>query len=87
MFPDIDIVFFGGKLCGNAYLAWVDSDILEKYHSGASNMYGMTLRLSGDDRQTWIGLNATALLGSSSEGNVFMKVWACLLHEMWYVCC
>ena len=84
MVPDIDLVFFGGRLSGNLYATWVDAEMMEGHFPGSSKMNGVTFRLPGGGCQAWIWLNASAIFDSPPE-NHFMRSWACLLHEMWYV--
>jgi len=82
MFGDIDLVFFGGWLRGNAEVTWVTSNDL--YRMGITGpLFGLTeLVQPGKCR---IFLNSSDIFGPVSRCTPFAQMWSTMLHEMWYV--
>jgi len=83
MFGDMDLVFFGGWLRGNAEVTWVTDDDL--YRKGLRNrVFGMTEWLQpGKGR---IHLNSSSIFDLRLPRlSPFEQMWLTMLHEMWYV--
>lgn len=75
MFGDIDLLFFGGWLRGNACVTWSNTN-------GLGGMYGCTKWL--ETGKCRIFLNPD-MIWNSRNFSPFETMWVTMLHEMWYV--
>lgn len=82
MFGDIDLVFFGGWLRGNAEVTWVTTNELHRM-GFMMRVFGMTLRLQPGKCR--IFLNSSTIFDPPPPCSPFEKMWSTMLHEMWYV--
>ena len=84
MIPDIDLVFFGGRLLGNVIVKWADTESFAmQCHS--PDVLGITWPSQagdGRDGQTQVHLNASGLLLDGGRVPGFRGSWLILLHEL-----
>lgn len=81
MFGDIDLVFFGGWLRGNAEVTWATAE--EFRRMGKIDLNGMTKWLQPGKCR--IFLCSSNIFTPKPFITRFEQMWSTMLHEMWYV--
>ncbi|KAL6716994.1 hypothetical protein ACLMJK_004908 [Lecanora helva] len=84
LFADMDLVFFNGRLLNNVFVRCPTDEDSQAHRLGLSEHYAVTIRAPKKGGKIGIWLNVSKL-EKCEYGTLFMQVWACLLHEMWWV--
>ena len=87
MFPDLDLVFFDGRLKGNVSVNWVSHhDVDVGFGRNGITIPYARFGSNPEGGQCEIKLNASKIL-RASEAKLFELIWMVLVHEMWFVQC
>ncbi len=84
MIPDIDLIFFGGRLLGNVIVKWADDDWCAR-QGHSPNVLGITWPSRAGDGsagQIQVHLNASGSLLDGGRVPGFRGSWLILLHEL-----
>ena len=80
IFPDLDLVFFGGKLSMNVNANWATNE----FWPGMQDHYGLTFRWPENRQHAVILLSLKNILrGEGRDCGSFARLWETVLHEMW----